>query len=599
MGEEKDKVSELKKTLAMDIKRDGMTITQFMEKCGIEGGVALDEKGKSSSVASSVLVDQAGRKYDIGRKVNQGGMGAILQAKDLNIRRTVAMKVLLDPKRSTDNQIIRLIEEAQITGQMEHPGIVPVHELGVDASGNVFYTMKFVKGVTLDSIIDGIRNGVPDIISKYPLNSLLTIFLKICDAMAFSHTKGVVHRDLKPANIMIGEFGEVLVMDWGLGKVIGRKEKDDVSEDATGSRTIVESSRSDGTASVEGAMTMEGKAMGTPVYMPPEQAYGKVSEIDHRSDIYALGAILYDILTLSPPVGGDNVNDILMKVVQGRIETPTLFEHSHKLKLRHLPGGHVPAALSSVAMKALSPDKNDRYQSVKDLQKDIEAYQGGFATSAEGAGLFRQLWLFAGRHKGFVAAAASVFLAVAIGLVVALAQRNQALTAERNAVEAKEEAQNQRDAAEIARNSALKAKTAEELQRVKAEKLQTEDEYESYVARIGAIQMKVQEENLSSAREMIESCQPYFRNWEWGRMKRLCNPKVVVMTGHQAAVTSAAFFPDGKRILSSSSDKTVRIWDSATGKESLKIELDSPVDAVAVSRDGRFLTAEQSGAITM
>ncbi len=416
MGDNRDNSSELKATLDADIERGGMTITQFMSRRRIEGGVALDGTGKSSSsAASSVLVDQAGRKYDIGKVVASGGMGAILQAKDMNIRRTVAMKVLLDPKQADEDQILRFIEEAQITGQMEHPSIVPVHELGVDASGNVFYTMKFVKGVTLDEILDDIKEGNAETIAKYPLNILLNIFLKMCDAVAFAHTKNVVHRDLKPENIMVGEFGEVLVMDWGLGKVLGRNEnEEDAAPRSVSNLTLIDSARAGNAGTGLGAMTLEGQVMGTPLYMAPEQAYGRVSEIDHRTDIYALGAILYRILTLHPPVDGDTVNAILVKVVQGKIEPPTRYGRSHRSPLPHLPAGHVPAALSHVAMKAMSLEKQDRYQAVRNLQKDIEAYQGGFATKAERAGWIRRGMLLAKRHKGLVAASAVVLLLVMV-----------------------------------------------------------------------------------------------------------------------------------------------------------------------------------------
>ena len=161
-----------------------------------------------------------GLKYRVITTINRGGMGIILQARDLRIRRTVAMKVMKTGSQFSRENVLRFIDEAQLTGQLEHPNIVPVYELGIDEQGETFYTMKFVKGITLDDVLRGIRSGNDRTIEKYPLGTLLTIFQKVCDGVAFAHAKGVVHRDLKPENIMIGSFGEVLVMDWGLAKNI-------------------------------------------------------------------------------------------------------------------------------------------------------------------------------------------------------------------------------------------------------------------------------------------------------------------------------------------------------------------------------------------
>src|SRR5882757_4028924 len=180
-----------------------------------------------------------GRKYKVITTINRGGMGVILQARDLRIRRTVAMKVMKTSSQFSRENVLRFIDEAQLTGQLEHPNIVPVYELGIDEQGETFYSMKFVKGITLDDVLRGIRNGNQRMIDKYPLGTLLTIFQKVCDGVAYAHSKGVVHRDLKPENIMIGSFGEVLVMDWGLAKNItgGRREaRPDPQESAPASR---------------------------------------------------------------------------------------------------------------------------------------------------------------------------------------------------------------------------------------------------------------------------------------------------------------------------------------------------------------------------
>jgi serine/threonine protein kinase len=211
------------------------------------------------------------------------------------------------------------VEEAQITSQLEHPDIVPVHELGFDCSNNIFYTMKLMRGLTLTEILLGLRHGDQKIIERFPLSRLLTIFQKSCDAMAFAHSRGVVHRDIKPDNIMVGDYGEVVLMDWGLARIVPHPEVEGAQSDAQSGnrgRTIgmgidqfVESIRNDevGTS----LKTMTGRIMGTPGFMAPEQIRLQDEAPDIRSDIYSLGATLYSILTLCPPITGKDVREIL------------------------------------------------------------------------------------------------------------------------------------------------------------------------------------------------------------------------------------------------------------------------------------------------
>ena len=345
--------------------------------------------------------------YELGRILAKGGMGSILAARDNSIQRTVAIKVLLTGRQASDEHIHRLITEARITGQLEHPNIVPLHELGVTADGVVYYTMRLVEGVTLSDVLEQIRVKDPSAVSKYPLRSLLTVFQKVCDAVAFAHSRGVVHRDLKPDNIMLGEFGEVFVMDWGLAKSLRGNADFDSS-----TMEVAKLAEQAG----DSFKTLSGQVKGTPRYMAPEQAEGRVEDIDERTDIYALGAILYAILTLHPPVTGDTVNEVLTKVAAGTISPPTSYNprNSHISRitgpptpaaevtppeLLHCPDRRIPSALSAVAMKALTRDKNRRYQTVASLQQDIAAYQGGFATSAEGASALRLLLLLIRRHR--------------------------------------------------------------------------------------------------------------------------------------------------------------------------------------------------------
>jgi serine/threonine protein kinase len=345
-----------------------------------------------------------GKHYKVITTVNRGGMGVILQARDLRIRRTVAMKVMKTSTQFSRENVLRFIDEAQLTGQLEHPNIVPVYELGIDEQGETFYTMKFVKGITLDDVLRGIRHGTERIVQKYPLGTLLTIFQKVCDAVAFAHSKGVVHRDLKPENIMIGSFGEVLVMDWGLAKNITAGRRETAVE-----TTAQAQAQATKFVDLRGFETLNGLIVGTPPYISPEQARGELDSIDPRTDIYVLGAILYTILTLRPPVEGESVNEVVEKILGSQIAPPSSFNAVPRsdgsgpgvdqIVFHHCPGKRIPDGLSAVAMKALELDPAARYQTVEDLQEDITAFQGGFAPKAERASVLKHGLLFAGRHK--------------------------------------------------------------------------------------------------------------------------------------------------------------------------------------------------------
>jgi serine/threonine protein kinase/Leucine-rich repeat (LRR) protein len=389
------------------------------------GKAILEIKPLNKPASTASLQNRLqGPKYEAGQAIAEGGMGEVRTVHDLRLERVVAMKRMLPGIGASADGIRRFVQEARVLGRLEHPNIVPIHELGLDDQGEAFYTMKFVKGATLQFVLDGIKGGDPDTIARYPLAELLTIFRKLCDAVAFAHSRGILHRDLKPANIMLGDFGEVLVMDWGLAKIL--------NEPAPNAATVAEVAPAAAAPTDDANRTMAGTIVGTPSFMAPEQAEGRVDQLDARTDIFALGGILYSLLTLRAPVSGQSMDEVLQKIRSGYIAPPVFFNQSPNMEpdgtvlgvpivLAHCPGGKVSESLSAVAMKALAVKPEDRYQTVADLQKEIEAYHGGFATTAEEAGFWKQMDLLVRRRRTeftLVAAAVVLLLAVAGGFMV-------------------------------------------------------------------------------------------------------------------------------------------------------------------------------------
>ncbi|MGB0581744.1 MAG: serine/threonine protein kinase, partial [Limisphaerales bacterium] len=259
--------------------------------------------------------------------IDEGGMGSIVEVEEAQTGRPVALKVMHPEMMNSEEAVDRFYLEAKVLARLEHPNIVPLHVLKLDRERRPFYTMKKVQGRTLQGIISGLRKGDAEIVAEFPLDRLMTVFHKICDAMAFAHSKGIVHRDLKPANIMVGEFGEVLVMDWGLAKVVGEPERVATTEEIPGLGGIQDDLEKGSMtiSAAAGALTREGAVMGTPQYMAPEQATGRISDIDERSDVFALGGILYALITLHPPFFGKDVRDILSRVARADVENPMTF----------------------------------------------------------------------------------------------------------------------------------------------------------------------------------------------------------------------------------------------------------------------------------
>ena len=244
----------------------------------------------------------AGR-YELGEEIASGGMGIVYSARDHVLGREVAVKTLRPALASHPRVVARFREEAKITAQLQHPGIPPVHDLGELPDGRPFLAMKLIKGRTLAVLLKDRGGQVAD------LPRFLGIFEAVCQAVGYAHSRGVIHRDLKPGNVMVGAFGEVQVMDWGLAKTLGGPFGDGLPTDEPPGTVIDVGRDPDG-------HTQAGSQMGTPAYMPPEQAKGEIAQIDRRSDVFALGAVLCEILTGEPPYSGSAV-EVKAQAVMG------------------------------------------------------------------------------------------------------------------------------------------------------------------------------------------------------------------------------------------------------------------------------------------
>ena len=278
-----------------------------------------------------------------GRSIGAGGMGLVCEAEDERLLRRVAVK-LLRPGMQLDPILRRrLVAEAQLTAQLDHPNIVPVYRLGVSEESGLYFSMKKVEGRTLTELL---RGRPVRLRSHEELYELLQIFLKVCDAMAFAHSRGVLHRDIKADNVMVGRFGQVYLMDWGIATLRGLKEE--------------LGGRSEGAPSSP-RLTADGVAVGTLNYMAPEQITG--GKIDEATDIFALGGLLYEILTTQPPYPEEESAKLMEKVRRGRIQAPV-----------ERAGVSLPSRLCSITMRALAPKAADRYQSVEELQGEVTAF---------------------------------------------------------------------------------------------------------------------------------------------------------------------------------------------------------------------------------
>ncbi|MFN9718704.1 MAG: serine/threonine-protein kinase [Planctomycetota bacterium] len=375
-----------------------------------QGASAADGVNEAGSPGA---VSQA--RFRILRPHAKGGLGQVSVALDCELNREVALKELQENLAEDEQSRLRFNQEAEITGSLEHPGIVPVYGLGRFADGRPYYAMRFIRGDSLKEAIEDFHRGsdgtqphdrkskasssqdrrasvkkAPDY-GSVAFRKLLGRFIDVCHAVSYAHSRGVLHRDLKPGNIMLGRYGETLVIDWGLARAEGDVEP-----------SIEENSLPAVRVRTDSNPTMVGSAVGTPAYMSPEQAAGQLGDLGTATDIYSLGATLSTLLTGRSPIAGTKVNDILEKVKQGDIIRPRACEPS------------IPKPLEMICLKAMAPSPADRYSSVRALSEDIERWLADEPVSAWHEDLLTRVIRWLRRHRGFLVSSAVLLIFVSV-----------------------------------------------------------------------------------------------------------------------------------------------------------------------------------------
>ena len=577
---------------------------------------------ESSAALMSKLSSQGGsERYRARDEIARGGMGAILKVWDEDLRRPLAMKVALRDDGGTtgaasdagsQKRLSRFLEEAQITSQLDHPGIVPVHDLGIDAEGRVYFTMQLVDGRDMRDIVALAHSGE----EGWDLKRIVGVLVRVCEALAYAHAKDVVHRDVKPGNVMVGKFGEVFLMDWGLAKVMGREEEMDAA-----TSTIIHTLRSDGSSAEH---TIAGDVVGTPAFMAPEQALGRGDEVGPASDIYAVGAMLYLILTGQIPYQplGEAVSalTILEAVKTG---PPWSVKKINP---------DAPPELIAICEKAMSRETPDRFSDAMALGAELRNWLEGHAVATYETGLFYGLKKWVGRNKAMAGTLLGMVFLVIGGLGLLFQQQQKSIqdledeqlltkaaqtAAEQNAQQAEEEAQRAKVQEQLAKEHAAEALN----EKIRVGALQDrnaviseENRRARYRAQVTAAWFSLRLTEASRTRLRLASADRDLRGWEWNYLDMGTEDTVMQPLPHPNGSVGLAVV--GEDVVSMGSDAVARIFDSVDwsyedhairyapsigtpGLSGLGAQVNSGRNVCALSSGGVLATASQSSVVLL
>lgn len=500
--------------------------------------------------------------YDVLDSLGRGGMGIVYLARQHGLNRLVALKMIRSGGHACADDLRRFYNEAQAVARLQHPNIVQIHEIGTH-DGLPYFSQEFVEGGSLArQLADSPRQP----------RDAAGLVETLAHAVHFAHEHGIVHRDLKPANILMTVNGAPKIADFGLARQL--------DSDSGHTRT--------------------GQIVGTPSYMAPEQAMGSSTGIGPFTDVYALGAILYEMLTGRPPFKGPRVQDTLELVRSCDPVPPRHFQPS------------VPRDLETICLKCLRKEPSKRYVSAQALGEDLHRFLNGESIHARPVSVWERGWRWARRRPAIAALSAVIVVGVVIGFILINWQRREALNARDDARTASQLADQRADAEQVARRKAeaehkdaLAARDAEAAERVKAQKAQLaeaqqrkEAQANLYTTKIALARSLWAENNVARADELLDECQPELRGWEWRYLKRLCHSELLTLPGLARAI---AFRPDGERIAvavtlkeqregKSTVRHEVRVCNARTGKKILSWA--AQPNHLYYSPDGKQLIAD-------